>query len=1183
MTRFVRHVIHRLQVGRLYFIGIAWILLVHTSLFGQMDQGTVTGVVQDTTGAAIPHAQVTLENVDSGLVLKTTSDGNGIYTFPPSKVGTYRVSAGASGFQSSVQENVHLNVQDRLNIAIQLRPGAASQTVTVTTAPPLLQTEEASVGQVMSTQMIDSTPLNGRNWVYIAQESAGVAPGTASGAPGAGTGDFSANGQRPEQNNFILDGVDNNSGSPNFQNAASYGVRPPPDALSEFKIQTANFSAQFGHSAGAVVNASIKSGTNDIHGDLWEYVRNNIFDAQDWDATSVQTYRENQFGATLGLPIVRNKLFYFGYAEANRIVYWGAALASVPTPLMRQGNFSELLNPTLTSSGAATTLYKPGSAGQTLLTCNGQQNVFCSSQIDQVAQNILNMYPLPNANNGKTFNNYSINLPTTDNTWTWGTRIDWNLSSHDQVFGRYSYWNEPSRSAPRLGPILDGTGLGPEDKVNLGENFAFSETHIFTPSLFNEFRVGYNYGRAANFPENHGTDLAPTLGLGGIPYGPQIGGLPNVTMTGLTAWGSATFVPNQTRYNNYQILDNVTRLYGRHSLTFGVDFQSNRFYIIAPPYARGTYSYTGSFTSKVGTANTGYGPADFLANDQSSANVSTVYPYSKSRWYRSAYFQDDWRAFEKLTFNLGVRYDDFQPLKDLGGGAASFQITGPVLPAGGQGALVYMNQAQSLTLNPAFTNYLTANNISLEYSNNPLLTAEQFTNLAPRVGFAYSLPRSMVVRGGYGLFYGGLESIGQPEYLENYPFQFSSTFSSPSCTIKTAPCASDGLYLESGFQAQLNAGLVNSVAQPTLFGVAPHIKTPYTQNFNLTVEKSLRADLVASVGYVGAVARHLQVDLNQNASAALIEPGLSSTIARPFPTIGSATIQQYAGESSYNALQAHIEKRYGSGLHLLATYTWSHSLDDAVGPFAGSNDSGYRAPSMISIGNDYSNSASDIRQRVTFDGFYDLPYGVGRRFKSNLATVNAVLGGWSTDLQFYANTGLPFTVDTNLGASGPNGATAEAILVHNPFQAGGTPDSSLNVGGNTVTCATSTRTKLNWYNPCAFANPPLIGLTGTPNFATGTNDIVGMAALPYLGGRRLSVPGPGWARVNMSLFKNVPIFREQVLQLRADAFNVLNTPDYGPPSSNTDASTGGLITAPRSFQSLTPDARFFQLSGKYTF
>jgi Carboxypeptidase regulatory-like domain len=1178
-------VLYRLQIGLICLTGMLLLFFTPPALLGQMDQGTITGVVQDPTGAVIPKAQVTLTNVETGLVLKTASDAAGIYIFPPSKVGTYSIRAAAPGFEATVQENVHLNVQDRLNVLIQMRPGGATETVTVTTAPPLLQTEDASVGQVMSMQMVDNTPLNGRNYVYIAQESAGVVSGTGTGSPGAGTGDFVANGQRPEENDYLLDGVENTSGSPNYESAATYAVRPPPDALSEFKIQTADFSAQFGHSAGAVINASIKSGTNDIHGDLWEYVRNNIFDAQDWDATSVQTYRENQFGATLGLPILRNKLFFFGYAENNRIVYYAPIVTSVPTTDMRAGNFSELLNPALTSSGAAITLYEPNSAGTVPLTCSGQSNVFCTGQIDTVAQNILKMYPSPNANDTKVFDNYTANLPTTDNTWNWGTRVDYNLSAKDQVFARFSYMNEEEHSATPLGSVLDGVGANPENKGLLSEDFTMSETHIFNSTFFNEFRVGYLFGNYAVFQINDNTDLAPTLGLGGVPFGPQIGGLPYAEVAGINLWGSADFLPNHTRNNNYQIMDNLTKIYGRHSLTFGVAFESNRYYIIAPPYARGLYDYTADFTSKIGASNTGYGVADFLADDQNSGDVSTVYPFNKSRWYRSGYFEDHWRVLQPLTINLGLRYDDFQPQIDQSGGDASFQITSsPLLPAAGTGILVYPKQDVNVPLNSTFTNDLSANNVSIQYSGNPGLTAEQFTNFAPRVGFAYSLPASTVIRGGFGIFYGGLEGTGAPDYLENYPFQFSSSFTSPSCTVAVEPCKNDGISLENGFQTQLNAGLYNSVSQPVLYGIQPQSHTPYTESFNLTVEKSLRYHMAASVGYVGALGRHQIVAVNLNNTAALVAPGLSATNYRPFPALGAATITMEIGESSYNALQAHIEKRFSDGLYFLATYTWAHSLDDAVGPFSSSQDAGFRAPDMIGITHDYSNSISDIRQRVTFDGFYDLPFGAGRHYKSHLAAINTVLGGWSSDVQYQANTGLPFTVSTNEGSSAlPPGVSVEAVPIHNPFAAGGTPDPSINVGGATVTCATATRTKTHWYNPCAFANPPLTGLTGTPNLTTGANEIVGLAALPYLGGRRNDVAGPGWGRLNMSLFKNVRTFREQRLQLRADAFNVLNTPDYGSPSQSSDASTGGLITTPRTFQNLTPDARFFQLSGKYTF
>jgi TonB-dependent receptor-like protein len=268
----------------------------------------------------------------------------------------------------------------------------------VTTAPPLLQTQSGSTGQVIDAATINATPLNGRNWAFIAQLTAGVAP--ANGARGQGKGDFNANGQRAEQNNFILDVVDNNTNVVDFLNGASFAVRPPPDALAEFKVQTGSYSAEFGHSAGAVVNASIKSGTNQIHGDLWEYWRNDVLDARDYFATSVPKYRQNQFGATLGLPLIKDKLFFFGDVEANRILLAAPSVTTtVPTPLMRQGNFSELLNTNLTGSAQSVQLYQPNNANPaTPLSCNGRNNVFCPNQISPTAQKILNLYPLPNIN-----------------------------------------------------------------------------------------------------------------------------------------------------------------------------------------------------------------------------------------------------------------------------------------------------------------------------------------------------------------------------------------------------------------------------------------------------------------------------------------------------------------------------------------------------------------------------------------------------------------------------------------------------------------------------------------------------------------------------------------------------------------------------------------------------------------
>ena len=345
----------------LLVMGALWISLTGRAAWGQVDQGAITGVIQDATGAVVSGAQVTLTDTDTGLILQGKTNGSGIYMFSPVKQGNYSLSATAAGFQTTVQQNIHVDIQQRLNVVLTLQLGAVSQTITVSTAPPLLQTQSASVGQVMSTQAINNTPLAQRNWVYMAQLAPGVVP--SGGTRGGGTGDYESNGQRAEQNNFVLDGVDNNVNIVDYENGSSYAIAPPPDALSEFKLETANFSAEFGHSAGSVLNASIKSGTNQIHGDLWEYFRNTNLSARNWNALTVPPYHMNQFGGTLGFPIIKNKLFYFGDIQNTRISYAAANTYSTPTPLMRQGNFTELLNTGLTGQAKPVQLYQPNSGG----------------------------------------------------------------------------------------------------------------------------------------------------------------------------------------------------------------------------------------------------------------------------------------------------------------------------------------------------------------------------------------------------------------------------------------------------------------------------------------------------------------------------------------------------------------------------------------------------------------------------------------------------------------------------------------------------------------------------------------------------------------------------------------------------------------------------------------------------
>jgi hypothetical protein len=1139
----------------------------------QVDQGAITGVIRDFGGAILPGAQVVLTNTENGLVLQRRANEAGIYIFSPIKIGDYSVSASAPGFQTTVQEHLHVDIQSRLDVDMKLKPGAVSDTVTVSTEPPLLQTQTSSVGQVISAEEINNTPLNGRNWVYIAHLTAGVAPAQNT-SRGGGTGDFYANGQRAEQNNFILDGVDNNVNLIDFLNGASFVVRPPPDALAEFKIETSNYSAEYGHSAGSVVNASIKSGTNAIHGSAWEYFRNTVLNARDWDAPTVPKYNENQFGMTLGLPILRNKLFYFGDVEANRIVQGQTSTLSVPSPLERKGDFSELLSTVLTGSAQGTQLYQPGSGGgvngAATLSCDGKNNVFCQSQIDPVAQRLLNLFPAPNANGGKLYNNYVTTLNNTSNTWQWDQRIDWNITNKDQAFGRISYLHIPEHVPAPLGPILDGSAnFRTGDIKSLASNFMLSETHIFSDKLINEFRFGYNWGSFAYTQENAGVNLSAQLGLGGIPYGPNLGGLPYIQGT-VATFGTPHYDPASETQNVYQILDNVTKIARNHSLKFGVNFQSIRFSSLEPATPRGNYVYSALATSYLGKAFTGNGTASFLSNIMSSAAITNASTVNDARWYRAAYVQDDWRVNQKFTINLGLRYDLYEPYKEMAGHQANFVVTSSGI---GTGSALYEipSQSRNVPLSPAFLSILTKDHITLQYLDNPALTNSQKTDFAPRIGFAYQVTPKTVVRSAYGIFYGGLQNQGGYNLGSNFPFNFVSNFlTTTSCVANS--CVGNGITLENGFSSQISAGLSNAVSSPTVYTNDVNAKTAYTENYNLTLEYAFSNNMVASAAYVGNVARHVDSVIHPNQPNALQNPSKSALLAEPFPDLGASNQNTYNGVLNYNSLQAKLQRRLSHGLGFLATYTYAHALDNASDGL----ESGvsFRNANVLPGRDEYTNSPWDIRHRFTVNAYYQLPFGVGRAHLQHPGILDFVAGGWSINGTYTAQTGLPFSVSANSGSA--SGITALAIIKRDPFKPGGVPDPT----NPSITCPTTVRNKTNWYNPCAFANP----LPGTNIPTTGSGAFVTDPALirAYAGGRYLSIYGPGYNRLATSLFKNFTVWREQYVQFRADIFNVLNHPSLDTPSGSVN-NTGGLISAPKTMQNYTPDARFFQFSLKYAF
>jgi hypothetical protein len=1321
----------------------------------QVDQGAINGVVKDTAGAVVPYALVTLTNTDTNFALQGKTDARGQYSFSPIKIGHYTLSATAPKFATTTQENITVNIQDVLNIGLTLRPGGVTENVTVTTAPPMLQSENASVGQVVDTETINNTPLNGRNWVYIAQFTAGVAPGIAAGgAPGAGTGDFSANGQRTLQNNFILDGVDNNNDTDSMQNGQSYNVRPPPDALAEFKLDTSNYSAEFGHSAGAVLNASIKSGTNHIHGDLWEYVRNNRLDAADWDSApnasggiNVPAYHENQFGATLGLPIFKNKLFYFGDAQANRIAFSEPIPGlNVPTASERNGDFSEFFNPVINGQGLGggpIGVFAPNTAGQVPMTqaggafpnpdptCATHGSSICSwnsatpgvgngtpttnvltpgnpynttgavpvGMMDPIAGELLNDYPKPNSGgwtsanygtpgSGNLYQNYSINDPIKDTTFQWDQRLDWNISAKDQTYMRYSYSNEHIGSVPPLGNIIDGSDEAPagvyqgHTVYNLAQNFMASETHLFSPSVINEFRFGYNWGLSVISQLNANTD-AETLvpGLGGVPFsGPGTGGLPQLRLysqasraTAISEGGAAYGTPSTQRQDVYQILDNLTKIHGSHSLKFGFQFESIRPALAASVLPRGYYNFDGVYSGKYNSGGghaplTGLGAADAFSDNAGNMEMSPNWTTEYYRDYRAGYAQDDWRFNSKLTVNLGVRYDFIQPYSSKDGALANYVITSEsVLPGGavngtyvtGTGTYIMPAiAANAFPVGAGFLATLAGNNSTLQYTstNQNSLTGVQHYNFAPRIGLAYSINPKTVVRAAYGIFYGAIESPGAAELETNFPFAYNTVMYNPylgnygecfpstntgynnntsgcpsngsadlaesnaanpnynytttnpggqgapvaiggsvGTTPGTTPSAGYGIpagwnpfphstTLETGASGYLTNGVVNPAnasGEATALAMSdPNVKTPYTQSYNLTVEREITKNMVATVGYVGNNAKHTYAGTTPMSPLVMTNPN-DPTDVYAFPGLGVyAHDQQWIGESMYNSLQAKLEQRLSYGLSFLASYTWSHAMDDAGNPGIGVGPP-FRNSNLIPLKDEFTNANYDIRHRFTFNGAYDLPFGKGRRYMNQGGVFDYLVGGWSTSATWTAQTGIPFTVTTGsvfVPAGGFN--QINAIKVSNPFAGGGTPPVA-NVDMAGLTCPAKVHNRQNWFNPCAFVDPaPGAEIAFGPGI-TPPYDLAD--AIKYSGSKSAQLHGPGWERVNMSLFKNFKTWRSEYVQFRADAFNLFNTPSNGQPSSPSLGSTAGLITNTQAFQNYTPDSRFFQLSGKYVF
>ena len=608
--------------------------------FGQVDEGAISGTVQDSTGAVVPNARVILVNTDQAITSETKTSNSGEYFFSPVRIGNYTVSATARGFAKTTQENLVVAVGEHLLVNVQLKPGAATETVEVSTAPPLLQTEEASVGQVITQESVNSLPLNGRNFTFLAQLGAGMQTPQADTRGNAASGAFSANGLRPAQNNYLLDGIDNNSNAVDFLNGTNFVILPPLDAIQEFKVQTADFSAELGRSAGAVLNATIKSGTNSLHGAAWEFFRNDKLDAADWfeDNGGIKKgeLRMNQFGVSGGGPIIKNKIFFFGDYEGLRRVQGTASTGTVPTALERSSGFTNLSDILTQSAGAARTdilgrsimpgtILDPattrfvaagtvdpvsgltnnttsdGYARDPFGTCAPSTMTFTTScnlnqlpagRVDANAVKLLGLYPAPTS--GLATFTSSPNLFEHKNAYD--MRFDFNPTQKEQVFVRFSYADDPQYIPGIFGGIADGGSFDQGLQTAKSDQAVAGWTHVFTPNTINQVRAGFAHLHTTRFgPEGTVMGIPAQYGIQGIPQLTENGGLPAIDITNLATLGSNDYLPSDEVSQTLQVTDDITKIFGKHSFKAGVELQHVKFSTLQPASSHGQFDWNGTF------------------------------------------------------------------------------------------------------------------------------------------------------------------------------------------------------------------------------------------------------------------------------------------------------------------------------------------------------------------------------------------------------------------------------------------------------------------------------------------------------------------------------------------------------------------------------------------------------------
>ncbi len=1147
-----------------------------SGLFAQVDTGSVMGLVRDSSGGAIVAARVTLLNEGTALRQTSQTSEEGRYLFAPVRIGTYTVEVEFAGFQKSRRQSIQVKIQEQSVIDFSMRPGELTTTVDVMDSLPVLQTQSGSVGETISAKAINDLPLSGRNYNFLARLTAGVTHPQPEGRGLNATGWFTANGTRPSQNNFLLDGIDNNSNNVDFLSGAAFVLRPPVDAIGEFKIQTNAFNAEFGRAGGAVLNASLKSGTNKIHGSAWEFLRNDKFDATDFflnqRGVKKGAYRQNQFGAAVGGPIKRNKTFFFADYEGTRIRQAVPSTSSVPTTLQRSSGYTDFSDLIAFQSGSrrdstgrefpSGTVFDPASTRLV----NGvnvrdpfTNNVVPGSRLNPNAVKLLNLFPSPT--NPGIFNNYNVTRGNIDDTNAFDARIDHNFSEKDQIFGRYSFADVTRFKPGPFEGVADGGGFNNGDEILRTQGGAISYTHTFAPTLINEVRAGFNREhslRAQPFA-NDTSNIPGKFGIQGILQANGNGGLPGLSIGGLSNLGPSDWIISERFSNTVQLSNNLTKVYKSHTMKGGWEGQLIDFPWLAPPTSRGRFNYNGIYTSIPNVNDSSTGRVQFLLNPAdaagtggagaSSVSASNFGGVANRKYYSGIYFQDDWKVTRRLTLNIGIRWDFFSLVGEKYGAQANFipSLTDPqyVIPA---------SRKDKPALSDSFQALLVSNGIKLRYSDEfgSGLGRSQRGNFAPRFGFAYSLSSKLVVRGGYGIYYGAFENRGgSPNLGYNYPFQFDFNFQPANAWTPVKYADGNIASLERGLTSvPMDPRLVNGRFL-SLRGIEFNYKTPYTQGYNFIVQHEVMKNTSLEVGYVASLGRHIETFMGSNHVMQILTPSSNPQLFIPWPDFArSASYASTNGMSHYHSMQNKFSRRFDNGLNFLMTYTWAKTLTNAGDLLNGGNVGGFRGQMIPGVGikADMALASFHINHAYTFNGSYELPFGKGRKLLAGAKGISqALFGGWSANWIGSLYSGQPQTIGCAVGTTAGAGCVA--------FQV---PGEDKYVGSVD-----------RWYNSAAFRNPPVATQNGQSDYSP-------------LGGQRTQVTGPGYAKLDYSMFKDFQLSERFRMQFRAESFNLTNTPAFANPGFTNfiDTRNFGRVTSTRN----TPnDARQIQFALKMYF